>query len=140
MNLYIPDSDSCLRLYCIFVCYRIGLLAFHLALVNNPQDAFVVWALASILYHGDWEEGVKFAKGRAKMCVNFSSEIRASSLYESDKEIAKAVTKLASLVLGSIPVLVDNNSLLQSMSRYPSFPCSGMVSKSILLYIYLAKV
>lgn len=32
---------------------RVGLLAFHLALVNNPQDAFVVLAFASILYHGD---------------------------------------------------------------------------------------
>lgn len=116
------------------------MLAFHLALVNNPQDALVVWALASVLYHGEWEEGVKFAKERAKMRVNFAPEIKRASIYKSDEEIAKAVTKLASLVMNSIPVLVTSNSLLQSLSRYPSFPRSGMVSESILVYINLAKV
>ncbi|XP_061346107.1 uncharacterized protein LOC133291792 [Gastrolobium bilobum] len=105
----------------------IGLLAFHLALVNNPQDALVVWALASVLYHGEWEEGVKFAKEREKLCVNFAPEIRRSNVYKSDEEIAKAVAKLASLVMDSLRALVENNSLLQSMSRYPSFPRSGMV-------------
>ncbi|RDY14224.1 pcnB, partial [Mucuna pruriens] len=106
---------------------EIGLLAFHLALVNGPQDALVVWAFASVLYHGQWKEGVKFAKERAKMSVNFTPELRTSSIYKSDKEIAKAVTKLASLVMQSIPALVERNSLLQSMSRYRSFPRSGMV-------------
>nr|KYP66562.1 putative poly(A) polymerase [Cajanus cajan] len=105
----------------------IGLLAFHLALVDDPQDALVVWAFASVLYHGEWESGVKFAKEHAKTSVNFVPEIRTSSIYKSDEEIAKAVTKLASLVMHSIPALVEHNSLLQSMSRYPSFPRSGMV-------------
>ncbi|XP_027361514.1 uncharacterized protein LOC113869404 isoform X2 [Abrus precatorius] len=105
----------------------IGLLAFHLALVNNPQDALVVWAFASVLRHGEWEEGVKFAKECAKSSVNFAPEIRTSSIYKSDEEIAKAVTKLASLVMHSIPALVENNSLVQFMSKYPSFPKSGMV-------------
>ncbi|MED6109410.1 hypothetical protein PIB30_033284 [Stylosanthes scabra] len=105
----------------------IGLLAFHLALVNNPQEAIVVWALASILYHGNWEEAVKFAKEHAEMSVNFAPEIRMSCLNKSEEEIAKAVTKLASHVISSVPVLVDNESLLQSMARYASFPCSGTV-------------
>ncbi|KAL5181206.1 Poly(A) polymerase I [Glycine soja] len=105
----------------------VGLLAFHLTLVNNPQDALVVWAFASVLYHGEWEKGIKFAKEHAKMFVNFAPEIRTSSIYKSDEEIAKAVTKLASLVMHSIPALVESNSLLQSMSRYPSFPQSDMI-------------
>ncbi|XP_068468670.1 uncharacterized protein [Phaseolus vulgaris] len=108
----------------------IGLLAFHLALVNNPQDAIVVWAFASVLYHGEWKEGVKFAKEQARMSVNFVPEIRKSNLYKSDEEIAIAVTKLASLVIHSISPLVEKNSLRQflSISRYPSFPQSGMDS------------
>ncbi|KAK7307438.1 hypothetical protein VNO77_40502 [Canavalia gladiata] len=105
----------------------IGLLAFHLALINNPQEALVVWAFASVLYHGEWEEGVKFAKECAKMCVNFAPEIRTSSTHKSNEEIAEAITKLASLVMQSIPALVQNNSLLQFMSKYPSFPRSGLV-------------
>ncbi|KAJ1403864.1 tRNA nucleotidyltransferase/pol [Sesbania bispinosa] len=105
----------------------VGLLAFHLALVKNSQDALVVWTLASVLYHGDWEGGVKFAKEHAKMCVNFAPEIRRSSIYKSDEEIAKAVTKLAYSAIDSIPALVEDSSLLKSLSRYPSFPRSGIV-------------
>ncbi|XP_020979176.1 uncharacterized protein LOC107639976 [Arachis ipaensis] len=105
----------------------IGLLAFHLALVNNPQEALVVWALASILYHGNWKDGVKFAKEHAAVAVNFAPEIRMSCLNKSEEEIAKAVTELASHVIHSVCVLVNNDSLRQSMARYPSSPCSGTV-------------
>ncbi|KAL5099646.1 hypothetical protein RYX36_003973 [Vicia faba] len=84
----------------------IGLLAFHLALVNNPQDARVVWALASVLYHGEWQEGIKFAKEHAKMHVNFAPEIKKSSRDKSDVEIAGTVTKLAYLVIDSIHAMV----------------------------------
>ncbi|OIV94882.1 hypothetical protein TanjilG_22079 [Lupinus angustifolius] len=105
----------------------IGLLAFHLALVNNPQDAVVVRTFASVLYHGEWEKGVKFAKERIEMCIHFAPEIMKSDVYKSDEEIAKAVTKLASLVMDSIPALVENNICVQLMSRYPSFSRSGIV-------------
>lgn len=116
---------------------RIGLLAFHLALVNNPQDALVVWALASVLYHGEWQEGIKFAKEHANMYVNFAPEIKRSSADKSDEEIAETVTKLASLAIDSIRVLVNINSFSQSLSRYPSVPRPRVVSKSVLVYIFI---
>lgn len=99
------------------MCYRIGLLAFHLASLKNSQDALVVWALASVLYHGEWEGGIKFAKERAKMCVNFAPEIKRSSICKSDEEIAKAVTKLASLAIDSLHGQVSINNLSQFLSR-----------------------
>ncbi|CAJ2646731.1 unnamed protein product [Trifolium pratense] len=105
----------------------IGLLAFHLALVNNPQDALVVWVFASVLYHGEWEKGIKFANEHAKMCVNFAPEIKTSSIGKSDEEISEAVTKLASLAIDSIHALANNDCLSQSQSRYPSVPRSHMV-------------
>ncbi|GAU29829.1 hypothetical protein TSUD_223750 [Trifolium subterraneum] len=105
----------------------IGLLAFHLALVNNPQDDLVVWVLASVLYHGEWEKGIKYANEHANMCVNFAPEIKRSSIGKSDEEIAEAVTKLASLVIDSIHAPVNNDCLSQSQSRYPSVLCSHMV-------------
>lgn len=88
----------------------------------------MVWALASVLYQGEWEKGVKFAKEHAEMNVNFVPEITRACIYKSDEEIAKAVARLASLVVDSIPALVEKKSLLQFMSRYPSSPQSGMVS------------
>ncbi|XP_030975395.1 uncharacterized protein LOC115995101 isoform X2 [Quercus lobata] len=105
----------------------VGLLAFHLALVNNPQEAIVIWAFASALYHGNWEEGVKFAKEHAEMHVDFVPEILGSSNIKSDEELAKEVTLLASLVQDSMSTLAETESLFKSMSRYPFSPCSGFV-------------
>ncbi|KAK9990015.1 hypothetical protein SO802_025000 [Lithocarpus litseifolius] len=105
----------------------VGLLAFHLALVNNPQEAIVIWAFASALYHGNWEEGVKFAKEHAEMHVDFVPEILGSSNIKLDEELAKEVTLLASLVQDSMSTLAETESLFKSMSRYPFSPCSGFV-------------
>lgn len=105
----------------------VGLLAFHLALVNNPQEAIVIWAFASALYHGNWEEGVKFAKEHAEMHVDFVPEILGSSNIKLDEELAKEVTLLASLVQDSMSTLAETESLFKSMSRYPYSPCSGFV-------------
>ncbi|CAB4318318.1 unnamed protein product [Prunus armeniaca] len=105
----------------------VGLLAFHLALVNNPQDALVVLTFASVLYHEEWEDGVKFSRDNAEGIVNYVPEILCSSEFKSDKELAKEVSQLASFVLDSISTLTATESLIESMSRYPLFPCSGLV-------------
>lgn len=114
---------------------RIGLLAFHLALVNNPQEALVIQAFASALYHGNWKEGVKFSKEHAKMHANFVPEIVESSDLQSDEQLAEAVTLLAYLVQDSIVALNETECLLQSMSRYPVSPSSGFVSTSTAVYV-----
>ncbi|KAK9285251.1 hypothetical protein L1049_024440 [Liquidambar formosana] len=105
----------------------VGLLAFHLALVNNPQDALVVWTFSSVMYHGRWKEGVMFAREYAQLNVNFMPEISEPCDYKSDEELAKKVAQLASLVRASIDALTETDSLYESMSRYPVFPCSGLV-------------
>lgn len=112
-------------------------MAFHSALVNNPQEAIVIWAFASALYHGNWEEGVKFAKEHAEMHVDFVPEILGSSNIKSDQELAKEVTLLASLVQDSMSTLAETESLFKSMSRYPFSPCSGFVS-IFLFVIYIS--
>ncbi|GMY11102.1 poly(a) polymerase i [Fagus crenata] len=89
----------------------VGLLAFHLALVNNPREALVIRTFASVLYHGNWEEGVKFAKEQAEMHVDFVPEISGSSNFKSDEELAKGVTLLASLVQDSISTLTETENL-----------------------------
>ncbi|XP_018852015.1 uncharacterized protein LOC109014131 isoform X2 [Juglans regia] len=104
-----------------------GLLAFNQALVNNPQEALVILTFASVLYHGSWKEGVKFAKTNARMQVNFAPEILGSSDIEADEELAEAVTQLASLVQDSIVALTETESLFKSMSRFPVSQCSGFV-------------
>ncbi|KAJ4965577.1 hypothetical protein NE237_017426 [Protea cynaroides] len=105
----------------------IGLLAFHLALVHKPQDALVVWAFSSALYHGNWSEAVKCARENALEHVQFIPEILQDCISKSDETLVEEVSQLASLVQSSIDVLTDPECLLESMARYPPFPCSGAV-------------
>ncbi|XP_068304942.1 uncharacterized protein [Pyrus communis] len=105
----------------------VGLLAFHLALVNNPQDALVVLTFASVLYHEEWEEGVKFSRENVASIVNYVPEISGSCEFKSEEELAKQVSQLASVVLDYIAALTATKDPDESMSRYPVFPFSGLV-------------
>ncbi|WCJ20596.1 CCA-adding enzyme [Euphorbia peplus] len=96
----------------------LGLLAFHQALVIYPQDAFVVWVFASVLYHGTWKEGVKFARENANLQVDFVPEISGFSESKSDDELSEEVSHLAALVQKSVGSLVDANILAKSMCKY----------------------
>ncbi|KAF9609909.1 hypothetical protein IFM89_019002 [Coptis chinensis] len=119
----------------------VGVLAFHLALVNNPQDALVVWALSSIFYHGNWKEAVEFAREKSKTHVDFSPEISQSCSNKSDKALAEDVKQFASQVISSIDALTEPQSLFLSMERYPLYPCfgsGGLTSDLILILLLLA--
>ncbi|PIA46798.1 hypothetical protein AQUCO_01500383v1 [Aquilegia coerulea] len=105
----------------------IGVLAFHLALVNNPQDALTIWAFSSVLYHGKWKEAVKFAREKSIMQVEFSPEIQQSCCTKSDEELAEDISFFASQVISSIEALTEPQGLIQSMARYPIHPCSDFV-------------
>ncbi|OVA00606.1 Poly A polymerase [Macleaya cordata] len=105
----------------------VALLAFHLALVNNPQNALVIWAFSSVLYHGNWREAVKFARESAQLHVKFVPEILEACGTTTDAALIEDVTHLASLVRSSIDALTDPLSLYESMTQYSSFQCHGLV-------------
>lgn len=111
---------------------------FHMALVNNPQDALVVWTFASVLYHGNWEAGVEFAREHAKVEVKFVPEISGLVETKSDEDLAKDVAQFASLVQDSACALTEIHDLLESMSRYPFSPCSGLVSAFSMAYNFFS--
>lgn len=104
-------------------------MAFHLALINDPQGAFVVLTFASVLYHGDWKEGVKFARRHSDAASIYVPEISDSQGSISDDELVERVTELAVLVQNSLDILTDKDSLQEAMSKFPGSPCSGLVSK-----------
>ncbi|KAM1062473.1 hypothetical protein EV2_027554 [Malus domestica] len=104
----------------------VGLFAFHLALVNNPQDALVVLTFASVLYHEEWEEGVKFSRDNAASIVKYVPEISGSCGFKSEEELAKQVSKLASFMLDYIAALAATKDPDESMSRYPVLPFSEL--------------
>ncbi|KAJ8531428.1 hypothetical protein K7X08_026862 [Anisodus acutangulus] len=105
----------------------VALLAFHLALITHPQHAFVILTFASVLYHPNWEEAVKFAEKHSEDAAVYGPEFSDSQGSISDDELATKVAQLAVQVQKSINILADRDSLLEAMSKFPGASCSGLV-------------
>ncbi|KAK8916268.1 hypothetical protein KSP39_PZI022763 [Platanthera zijinensis] len=109
---------------------RLGLLAFHLALVDNPQDALVIWTFSSILYHGAWNEAVEFAKGSSNDLNQFVPEIAESSTTMPDNLLFRKTFLFESLAKSAVKILTDIEVLQQSLVKYGlSSQCSVFVSQ-----------
>ncbi|KAF4377671.1 hypothetical protein G4B88_006951 [Cannabis sativa] len=111
----------------LVVEFMVGLLAFHLTLINNPQDALVVLTFASILYHGEWKEGIRFAKENSEVQAKFVPELSSSFASKFDEELVMKVSQLAILVQDSLDILTESENYLESVTRHPTSPCSGLV-------------
>ncbi|KAK6127584.1 hypothetical protein DH2020_038674 [Rehmannia glutinosa] len=119
--LYAPDSMVDLPVL------MVAIMAFHMALLSNPQHAVVVLTFASLLYHRTWEESIKFARQSALSSRIYVPEILDAFDYLSDDEIAERVTQFARQVENYGSVLVNKDCLLKAMTRFPEAPCSGLV-------------
>ncbi|KAK6154034.1 hypothetical protein DH2020_013673 [Rehmannia glutinosa] len=106
---------------------RVAIMAFHMALLSNPQHAVVVLTFASLLYHRTWEESIKFARQSALSSRIYVPEILDAFDYLSDDEIAERVTQFARQVENYGSVLINKDCLLEAMTRFPEAPCSGLV-------------
>ncbi|KAI4386858.1 hypothetical protein MLD38_004747 [Melastoma candidum] len=100
----------------------VSIVAFHLALVNHSQDALVIWAFASVLYHGQWKEGVEFAIRHAGEQVEFVPETPGSSSFDM-AELAERVSGLASQAQEYAAILSDDDFIFEC----PNIPSSGLV-------------
>ncbi|XP_049394305.1 uncharacterized protein LOC125858543 isoform X1 [Solanum stenotomum] len=105
----------------------VALLVFHMALITHPQHVLVILTFASVLYHANWKEAVKFAEKHSEDAAVYGPEFSDSQGSISDDELAKKVAQLAVQVQKSINILTDRDSLLEAMSKFPGAPCSGLV-------------
>ncbi|CAG7871877.1 unnamed protein product [Brassica rapa] len=106
----------------------IALLAFHITLVRNPQEAIVLHAFASLLYHRNWREALRFARENENSVAGYVPEVsKKSSRKRSDEDLAEAVSEFASLLRDTQYVLTDMESLHEALYHFPSFTRSGLV-------------
>ncbi|CAN4109786.1 unnamed protein product [Withania somnifera] len=105
----------------------VALLAFHLALITHPQHRFVILTFASVLYHTNWKEAVKFAEKHSEDATVYGPEFSDSQGSIPDDELAEKVAQLAVQVQKSINILTHRDSLLEAISKFPGAPCSGLV-------------
>ncbi|KAG0462143.1 hypothetical protein HPP92_020619 [Vanilla planifolia] len=103
----------------------LGLLAFHLALVNYPQDARVIWTFASILFHGRWN---KAAKESSSTLIHFVPETLPPSQAKSVEVLLEETSHLISLLQSSVKSLTNSEALQKSLAKYGSIlPSQGLV-------------
>ncbi|GAA0156853.1 mRNA polyadenylation factor [Lithospermum erythrorhizon] len=118
----------------------LAILAFHTALIKVPQHAIVVLAFGSLLYHGKWEEGIRYAREHIDAALRYETEILDSGYFLSDDELAERVVAFATLVKDSVDVLTDKKSLLDAMVNFPGYTCSGFVFVSSKMGIHVKQV
>lgn len=131
VSLLLP-SLSCELMSWFCFWNRIALLAFHIALVRNPQEAIVLHAFASLLYHRNWSEALKFARENENSVAGYVPEVSKSSRKRSVEDLAEAVSEFASLLKDTQYVLTDMESLHEALCHYPAFKRSGLVSKQCI--------
>ncbi|KAL4577765.1 hypothetical protein LXL04_013878 [Taraxacum kok-saghyz] len=140
-KLFSCDQPSSCRLW-------IGLLAFHQALLNKPQDPLVVLTLASVLYHQEWEGGLQFARQCGPTSVSFKPELSdpCDDIIHDD-DLSIKVGQLALEVLDSIDDLVDtnnnNNNPHKKTSKFPHLvfiPKNSAHGAAQLLHVVAHKV
>ncbi|CAH9094827.1 unnamed protein product [Cuscuta epithymum] len=115
----------------------VALLAFHMSLAHNPEDILVVLTFASVLYHGKWREGVKFARKHAKAAISYAPEISGSDgdgFMSEDDVLAERVKNMAVQVQASAHVLIDAEKLKKMTLNLSgsSSSCLVFISKNMV--------
>ncbi|XP_047956186.1 CCA-adding enzyme-like isoform X1 [Salvia hispanica] len=105
----------------------VAILAFHLAICSNPQHPIVILTFTSLLHYRTMEESIRFARQNAQATRTDMPEIMGVLDNLLDDEIVERVTLFIEQVINSVHVLIKKESLLESITRFPEFPSSGLV-------------
>lgn len=111
--------------------FRIALLAFHKALVDQPQDPLVVAAF-SLAVHSDGSlyEAIEIAQSISQPHASFP-EIIESNHKESNYALMDQVVDLAVSVNAVLWKMTDHQYVSQAMINYPQAPWSDLVRVKI---------
>lgn len=118
--------------------YRVSILAFHEALVDQHRDALVIAAFSIAVHRGgSLSEAVDIAKEISQPHeTNFPEILQPSHAYSKD-ELMDEVIKLADSVKSALRRLTDENFVSQALIQYPQAPQSDMVRTHILILIII---
>lgn len=110
---------------------RIGILAFHKALVDQPRDPTVVASYCLAIYSDiSLSEAMEIAKSNTKQ---HNSNFQELSVHEKDiagsgSKLSQQVMSLAESVKSAAKKMHDRDYLANAMSKYPQAPSSDMVT------------
>lgn len=117
--------------------FRIALLAFHKALVDQPQDPVVVAAFSLAVHSGgSLYEAIELAQNISQPHASFH-EIVESNHKESDYSLMEQVVDLAVSVNVVLCKMTDNQYVSQAMIKYPQAPWSDLVRVNFFINILI---
>lgn len=123
------------HLQVLVVYFRIAILAFHTALVDEPQDPLVVAAFSLALHNGgSLYEAIEIARNISQPHVSFH-EIVETNHRESDYVLMARVVNLAASVKAMLWKMTDHHYVSQAMIEYPQAPWSDLVRVKNVLSI-----
>jgi hypothetical protein len=119
----------------------VGLLAFHMALVNKPQDVLLVTAFCFALYYGECsEKAISVARNTVQAAKRFCPEIVEGVRVESNEVLLEGVFNLASGVIAALDSMVNKKSPSRATSENHEVPFSDLVFISKSLYEKVPKI
>lgn len=111
---------------------RIGILAFHKALVDKPRDPTVVASFCLAIYSElSLTEAIKIARSNSKQHNSHFQELSGheKDIADSDSKLSQQVINLAESIRSAAHKLNDRDYIANAMSKYPQAPGSDMVHK-----------
>lgn len=111
---------------------RIGILAFHKALVDQPRDPTVVASYCLAIYSDiSLSEAMEIAKSNTKQHNSNFQELSVHNekdIAGSGSKLSQQVMSLAESVKSAARKMHDRDYLANAMSKYPQAPSSDMVN------------
>ncbi|KAK9066361.1 hypothetical protein SSX86_013683 [Deinandra increscens subsp. villosa] len=118
----------------------VAILAFHMAMLDQPRDPLVVAAFGLAVHNGgDMEEAISIARKISKPHVTTYRELSEPKNLEH-KALKKEVLELGSSVNKALSNMTDTYYVSRAMSNYPKAPYSDLVFVSLHLYIKAVKI
>lgn len=118
----------------------IGLLAFHMALVEKPRDPLVVAAFCLAVHNGgSLSEAIDIAKRISQPHdATFNELLQSWDLHSED--MLEEVIDLARSVKASLCKMTNEYFVSQAMIKYPQAPRSDMVFISLASSLRVCKI
>ena len=121
-------------------CSRVGILAFHKALSDQPRDPMVVAAFCLAVHNGgDILGGVKMVKKFTMPHDDIFHELSEPQNLNCEALVDEIVDFAAS-VKQALYWMTDSYYVSQAMAEYHQAPCSDLVSTSFSFPFFLFQV
>lgn len=121
--------------------HRLGIFAFHKALVDQPQDPLVVTAFSLAVHSGgSLLESVEIARRISQPYQSSFPELLEAQNPDSNNALVHKTINFAALVKTALCNMTDGCYVSKAMAKYPKAPSSDLVFIPMALFLRVSKI